>query len=47
MGCTLEVGAKHNADCFHDTGLPSEKVSMLPDKTKIKATIKMRLKHNL
>jgi hypothetical protein len=46
-GCTLVVGAKQDADCFHDTGLPSEKVFMLPDKTKIKATNKMRLKHNL
>jgi hypothetical protein len=46
-GCTSGVGAKHNADCFHDTGLPSEKVFMLPDKTKIRATNKIQLKHNL
>jgi hypothetical protein len=37
-GCTLGMGAKHDADCFHDTGLLSKKVFMLPDKTKIKAT---------
>jgi hypothetical protein len=46
-GCTLGAGAEHDTDCFHDTGLPSEKVFMLPDKTKIRATNKMRLKHNL
>ncbi len=47
MGCTLGAGAKHDADCFHNTGLPSKKVLMLPDQTKIKATNKMWLKHNL
>jgi hypothetical protein len=48
MGCTLGADAKHkNADCFHNTGLPPEKVFMLPDKTKIKATNKMQSKHNL
>jgi hypothetical protein len=46
-GCTLGAGAEHNANCFHDTSLPSKKVFMLPDKTKIKASNKMRLKHNL
>jgi hypothetical protein len=46
-GCTLGVGAKHNAECFHNTGLLSEKVFMLPDKTRIRATNKMWLKHNL
>ncbi len=46
-GCTLEGGGDHDTDCFHDTGLPSEKVFMLPDKTRIRATNKMRLKHNL
>ena len=34
-------------DCFHETGLPSTKVFMLPDKAKIKAATKMQLKHNL
>jgi hypothetical protein len=47
IGCTSSVGAKHNAYCFHNTGLPSEKVFMLPDKTRIKARTKMRLTHNL
>jgi hypothetical protein len=46
-GCTLGAGAEHDADCVHDTSLPTEKVFMLTDKTKIKATNKMRLKHNL
>ncbi len=46
-GCTLGAGAKHNPDCPHDTSLLSEKVFMLPDKTKIRATNKMQLKHNL
>ncbi len=46
-GCTLEAGAKHDADCFYNTGFQSEKVFMLPDKTRIRATNKMRLKHNL
>jgi hypothetical protein len=31
MGCTSGAGAKKDMDCFHDTGLPSEKVFMLPD----------------
>ena len=43
----MGAGAKHNVDCFHDTGLPSEKVFILPDKTRIRATNKMRLKHYL
>ncbi len=47
MGCTLGMGAKHDADCFHDTSFLSGKVFILPDKTKIKATNKMWLKHNL
>jgi hypothetical protein len=46
-GCTLGAGAEKDVDCFHDTGLPSGKVFMLPDKMKIKATKKMQLKHNL
>jgi hypothetical protein len=45
--CTSGAGAEHNADCFHNTGLPTKKVFMLPDKTRIRATNKMRLKHNL
>ncbi len=46
-GCTSGVGAKHNTHCFHNTDLPSEKVFMLLDMTRIRATNKMRLKHNL
>ncbi len=46
-GFILGVGVKHSADCFHDTGLLSKKVFILPDKTKIKVTNKMQLKHNL
>ncbi len=42
-GCLSGTGAKHDMDCFHDTGLPSEKVFMLPDKTRIRASKKMRL----
>jgi hypothetical protein len=34
-------------DFFHDTGRPSTKVFMLPDKSKISATKIMRLRHNL
>ena len=46
-GCTSGAGAEKDMDCFHDTGLPSNKVFMLPDKTKIKATKTMQLKHKL
>jgi hypothetical protein len=46
-GCTLGAGVKQDVDYFHDTGLPSEKVFMLPDKTRIRASKKMQLKHNL
>ncbi len=34
-------------DSFHDTGLPSKKVFMLLDTSKIKATKKMQLRHDL
>jgi hypothetical protein len=46
-GCTSGAGAEMDMDSFHDTGLPSKKVFMLPDKSKIPATKIMRLKHNL
>ncbi len=46
-GCTSGAGAEKDMDYFHDTGLPSNKVFMLPDKTKIKATKTMQLKHKL
>ncbi len=32
----MGAGAKHNTDCFHNTGLPSEKIFILPDKTRIR-----------
>jgi hypothetical protein len=38
--CTSGTVAKHDADYFHNTSLLSEKVFMLLDKTKIKATKK-------
>jgi hypothetical protein len=47
MGCASGAGAKKDMDCFRDTVLPSKKVFMLPDKSKIKATKQMQLKHNL
>jgi hypothetical protein len=47
IGCTSGVGAEQDVDCFHDTDHLSEKVSMLPDKTRIRASKKMWLKHNL
>ncbi len=43
----MGVGAKHNVDCFHNTGLPYEKVFMLPDKTRTRASKMTQLKHNL
>ncbi len=46
-GCTLGAGTEKDMDCFHDTGLPSKKVFMLPDTSRIKATKMMQLKHNL
>jgi hypothetical protein len=47
IGCTSGAGAEKDVKNFHDTGLRSEKTFMLPDKTKIKATKTMQLKHNL
>jgi hypothetical protein len=47
MGCTLGTGAEKDVDCFHDTGLPSKKVFMLSDTSKIKATKMMQLKQDL
>jgi hypothetical protein len=46
-GCTSGAGAEMDMDYFHDTGRPSKKMFMLPDKSKIPATKIMRLKHNL
>jgi len=45
-GCTLGAGAEMDMEFFHDTGLPSKKVFMIPDTSKIPATKIMRLKHN-
>ncbi len=39
-GCTLGATAEKDVDCFYDTGLPSRKVFMLPDKTKMTVTKK-------
>jgi hypothetical protein len=41
------AGAQQDIDCFNDTGELSSKVFMLPNKTKIRATKKMTLQHNL
>ncbi len=46
-GCTSGAGAEMDMDSFHDTGLPSKKIFMLPDKSKIQATKIIHLKHNL
>ncbi len=46
-GCTLRARAEKDMDYFHDTNLLSNKVFMLPNKTKIKATKTMQLKHKL
>jgi len=46
-GYTSGAGAEMDMDSFHETGLPSKKVFMLPDKSKIPATKIMQLKHNL
>jgi hypothetical protein len=43
----LGAGAKHSTDNFHGISLLSKKVFMLSDKTRIRATIKMQVKHNL
>jgi hypothetical protein len=40
-GCTSGAGTEKDVDCFYNTGLPSRKVFMLPDKSKIMATKKM------
>jgi hypothetical protein len=46
-GCSSRAGAEKDIDLFIDTGFPSEKIFMLPDKTMIKATWRMQLRHNL
>jgi hypothetical protein len=46
-GCSSGAGAEKDIDLFIDTGFPLEKILMLPDKTTIKATWQMQLRHNL
>ncbi len=46
-GCSSRAGAEKDIDLFIDTGFPLEKLFMLPDKTTIKATRRMQLRHNL
>jgi hypothetical protein len=48
-GTTFGTAAKHDIEtmAMEDTGQPSSKVFMLPDKSKIQATHKMLLTHNL
>ncbi len=46
-GCSSGAGAEKDIDLFIDTGFPLEKIFMLPDKTRIKATGRMQLRHNL
>ncbi len=47
MGATSGVAAKRNIESLENTGQPSNKVFMLPDKSKIRAAQKMLLKHKL
>jgi hypothetical protein len=46
-GTTSGAAAKWDIKALENTGLPSTKVFMLPDKSKIRATQKMLLKHKL
>ncbi len=46
-GATSGAAAKWGIKALENTGLPSTKVFMFPDKSKIRATQKMLLKHNL
>ncbi len=45
MGATSGAAAKRDIEALENTGLPSTKVFMLPDKSKIRTTQKMLLKH--
>ncbi len=47
MGATSGTAAKHYTKAIEDTGKPSAKVFMLPDKSKIRATRKMLVKNKL
>jgi hypothetical protein len=46
-GATSGAAAKHNIKALENNGQPSNKVFMLPDKSKIRATQNMLLKHKL
>jgi hypothetical protein len=46
-GATSGAGQPEIADDFKHTGQPSTKVFMLPDKSRVRATYKMLLKHKL
>jgi hypothetical protein len=46
-GTTLGAGRPEDKDAFEYTGQPSTKVFMLPDKSRVRATHKMLLKHKL
>jgi hypothetical protein len=46
-GATSGATAKRDIEALENTGLPSTKVFMFPDKTMIRATQKMLLKHKL
>ncbi len=47
MGATSGAAAKWDIKALNNTGLPSTKVFMLQDKSKIRVTQKMLLKHKL
>jgi len=46
-GATSGVGRPEDAEHFENTGQPSTKVFMLPDKSKVRSTHKMLLKHKI
>jgi hypothetical protein len=46
-GATSGAGRLEDAEAFEHTGQPSTKVFMLPDKSRVRATHKMLLKHRI
>ena len=46
-GATSGAGRPEDAELFENTGQPSTKVFMLPNKSKVRATHKMLLKHKI
>ena len=46
-GATSDAGRPEDAEAFEHTGQPSTKVFMLPDKSRVRATHKMLLKHRI